>query len=46
MERVRDNYNSQADNLRGIKEYGTSTLTSAREQYYDQVGNGKENQQL
>ena len=33
MERVRDNYNG----YKGIRQYGTSQLHSAREQYYEQV---------
>ena len=38
MERVRDNYNG----YKGIRQYGTSQLHSAREQYYEQVRHWRE----
>ena len=37
MERVRDNYNNQIQNLRDIRQYGSVQLHGVRDQYYDQV---------
>ncbi|CAB4068644.1 unnamed protein product [Lepeophtheirus salmonis] len=37
MERVRDNYSSQVQNLKDIKQYGTSHLVAVRQQYFDQM---------
>ena len=39
MERVRENYNFQVQNLRGIREYGSCQVTAVRDQYYEQVKN-------
>ena len=37
MERVRDNYNYQTENLKGIRQYGSTQLQGVRDQYYEQV---------
>ena len=37
MERVRDNYNFQVQNLRDIRQYGSTQVTAVRDQYYEQV---------
>ena len=37
MERVRDNYNFQVQNLRDIRQYGSTHVTAVRDQYYEQV---------
>ena len=39
MDRVRDNYNSQVQNIRDIKQYGSTHISAVREQYYEQVSN-------
>ena len=39
MERVRENYNFQVQNLRGIRDYGSCQVTAVRDQYYEQVKN-------
>ena len=42
MERVRENYNFQVQNLRGIRDYGSCQVTAVRDQYYEQVKNETE----
>lgn len=37
MERVRDNYNTQIQNLKDIRQYGSTQLSAVRGQYYEQV---------
>ena len=37
MERVRENYNFQVQNIRDFRQYGSSQVTSVRDQYYEQV---------
>lgn len=37
MERVRDNYKGQVQNVKDIKNYGSSQIQAVREQYYEQV---------
>ena len=37
MERVRDNYNTQIQNLKDIRQYGSTQLGAVRGQYYEQV---------
>ncbi len=37
MEKVRENYNSQVQNIKDIKQYGHSQIQSVREQYFEQV---------
>ncbi len=37
MEKVRDNYNSQVQNIKDIKQYGSSQIQAVREQYFEQV---------
>jgi hypothetical protein len=37
MERVRENYNWQVQNLRDIRLHGSNQVTAVRDQYYDQV---------
>ncbi len=37
MDRVRENYNSQIQNLKDIRQYGSSQLSAVRGQYYEQV---------
>ena len=37
MERVRENYNWQVQNLREIRHYGTNQVTAVRDQYFEQV---------
>ena len=37
MERVRDSYNSQSENIRGYRQYGSTQIQGVRDQYYDQV---------
>ena len=39
MERVRENYNWQVQNLRDIRHYGTNQVGAVRDQYFDQVRN-------
>ena len=39
MERVRENYNFQVQNIRDFRQYGSSQVTSVRDQYYEQVSN-------
>ena len=38
MEKVRDNYNCQTDNIKGFRQYGSTQLQGVRDQYYEQVG--------
>ena len=38
MERVRENYNGQVQNIRDIKQYGSTQIQAVREQYFEQVG--------
>ena len=37
MERVRENYNWQVQNLRDIRHYGSNQVGAVRDQYFDQV---------
>ena len=37
MEKVRDNYNCQTDNIKGFRQYGSTQLQGVRDQYYEQV---------
>lgn len=37
MERVRENYNWQVQNLRDIRHYGSNQVTAVRDQYFEQV---------
>ena len=39
MERVRENYNWQVQNLRDIRHYGSNQVGAVRDQYFDQVRN-------
>ena len=37
MERVRENYNWQVQNLRDIRHYGSNQVGAVRDQYFEQV---------
>jgi len=42
VERIRESYQGQVQNFRDIRDYGTSHLTSMKDQYYEQVKRVKE----
>ena len=37
MERVRETYYSQSENIKGYRQYGSTQIQGVRDQYYDQV---------
>jgi len=37
MERVRENYNGQVQNVRDIRHYGSAQIQAVRDQYYELV---------